>query len=138
MRRFLAAAALCFALAWTVPSPAQSLSGLPVVVGTGQTLVVKSKPGTLLDGYVTTSAAGYLYIFNQTAAPTNGSYTAGTASGDYQDCIYLPAAGTYTFSSFGLIGENFSAGVVLAWSSTGCGTLTLASPLFLQGRVNNP
>lgn len=110
---------------------------IPPVVGILDTLVAKATPGTLLDGYVSVSAAGYLYIFNQTTAPTNGSYTAGVASGNYQDCLAIEGAGTYGLSSFGIPGEKFSAGIALAWSSSGCGTLTLSSGtiLFVKARV---
>lgn len=108
-------------------SAAPALAQIAPQVGSLDTLILKAGPGTLLDGYVSVSAAGYLMIFNRTTTPTNGSYTIGTASGDVQDCFNVQAAGTYGFSSFGIPGEVFSTGIVMAWSSTGCATLTLAS-----------
>jgi hypothetical protein len=103
-----------------------------------QSCQLKATAGTLLDGYVTASGAGYLFIFNSTTVPANGNVSAGTAPGSYQDCLYLPSAGTFGLTAAGTQPETFAgpgAGIMMVWSSTGCGTLTLATAAFLKGRV---
>jgi hypothetical protein len=66
-----------------------------------------------------------LFIFNTTSAPTNGSTTSGTASGNLVDCI---GPGTNIGISYAPgPPEVFSAGIYAALSSTACGTLTLTT-----------
>jgi len=118
---------------------AQIVVGVTPKLTTADLLQVKNTKGAFLDGYVTTSGVGYLFVFNTTSAsvPANGSVTAGIAATNYQDCIYIPAAGTYGLSAFGLQLEQFSTGIYMAWSTTGCGTLTLATTnlLLMKGRA---
>ena len=102
--------------------------------GAASSCVVKASPGSLLDAYVTTLDAGYLFVFNAVTAPTDGSVTAGLAAGDYQECLYVPDAGTYGLSVVGTPPVYFNTGITLEFSSTGCDTLTAATPLFLTGR----
>lgn len=129
MRKLLLAALLALAL------PSWAIAQIAPVVGASPTLQIKPSGGVLLDGYVTVASAGYWYVFNSATAPVNGSVTAGLASGDYQDCIYIANPGSYSLSVVGLPAEPFNAGIYMAWSSTGCGTLTLATPTFMKGRA---
>lgn len=103
--------------------------------GGASSCVLKASAGLLYDAYVSNATAGWLYAFNSTTAPVNGAVTAGKASGNYQECIPVQANG-----SAGLIVGDappvvFSVGVTLVFSSTACGTLTLATAGFLTGRV---
>lgn len=107
----------------------------PTVCASASSCVLKASAGALVDGYVTTTAAGYLYAFNSATAPSDGAVVGGTASGDYQDCVYVPANSSQAVSTAGTITEKFSAGITLMFSSTACGTLTASTAAFLKGRV---
>lgn len=105
---------------------------VPVVSQGVSTLLGKAAPGNLYTAYVTATADTWLMVFNSTTAPTNGTVTAGTASGDYQDCIKVPSG---TSASVGglPIPESFSVGIYYALSSTACPTLTLATTGTIHG-----
>lgn len=83
----------------------------------------------------TDTVAHYLWVVNSTTAPVNGTFTAGIATGNVQDCI---AVATGTSGSIGglPIPEPFSAQPYLANSTTGCGaasnTLTLSTVGFMH------
>ena len=132
LRRTIFAALLVLALA---PS-AYAQTYAQKSCGAASTCIAKATPGSFLDGYITPNVtAGWLFIFNSATAPTNGSVTIGNAAGNAQDCIYIPASNSQGLSVTGLPPESFSAGITLAFSSTGCATLTLATPLFMKART---
>lgn len=137
-------AALCAAmLAWPAfatpiePSSDPKYATAAVATQSASSLVVKAAPGNLYDAYATnnTGSTVFVYVFNRVTAPSNGSVTAGTASGNYQDCIAVPTGQTISVIVAGSPPEPFSVGVVLAASSTSCGTLTLATVDFMKARV---
>lgn len=134
MKKFLWLALLA-TLAW---APAARAQIAPQGCANCSTVVIKAGAGSLVDGYVTVSGAGYLYVINSPTAYVSGNIAYGTASGDYQDCISITAAGSQGLSSFGLPYEKFSAGISLAWSSTACpatsGAITLQSAVMMKAR----
>jgi hypothetical protein len=81
--------------------------------------------GNLYGAYAQASSSVYLFIFNQTSAPTNGSTTSGTASGNLVDCIGPSTQPSINYAPGPP--EVFSAGMYAALSSTACGTLTLTT-----------
>lgn len=108
----------------------------PVTVGIGASaVVVKASPGNLYGAYGTNPTAGLLYLFvvNSTAAPTNGTLGVGTASGQIQDCLPVQPTTTSSVNYQSGPGEIFTVGISLAWSSTACPTLTLATGGILHG-----
>lgn len=107
----------------------------PAVNQGASTLVVAAHKGNLVDATVATTTAGWLMVFNSTTAPTNGTKTPGVASGNYEDCVSAPAAGTYTISYPVGAYEYFNTGITLAFSSTACPILTLATVTALHGRA---
>ena len=114
------------ALAQTVQTPCANTSSC----------VFRNKPGALLDAYATAEAtAGYLYVFNATSAPANGAVTAGIASGNYEQCLYVPANTSLGIAVTGTPPLQFSAGITAVFSSTACGTLTAANAYFISGRT---
>lgn len=131
MKRLFATLAL---LALAPAAQAQSYG--QVACAAANACVAKTSGGSLLDGYVTpSSTAGWLFVFNSTTAPADGAVTAGSASGDYQDCVYVAANNSQGISVAGTPPEPFSVGVTLVFSSTGCATLTKATALFLKART---
>lgn len=81
--------------------------------------------GNLYGAYAQASSSVYLFVFNQTSAPTNGSTTSGTASGNLVDCIGPSTQPSINYTPGPP--EVFSAGIYAALSSTACGTLTLTT-----------
>ena len=99
-------------------------------------VVGKASTGNLYEALVNVgSTAGYVFKFNSTSVPANGAVTAGTASGNYQDCVYVPAWATYSWSAGGDPPESFTTGIVIAFSSTGPGTFTATTAAFLRART---
>ncbi len=107
----------------------------PAVAGSSaSSVVILAKPGNLIGAYFTAGATqGWGMIFNSATVPSNGSTTAGTASGDLEECIYVPADTTQSINFQGLPVEAYSAGISAVFSSTGCGTLTLSATAFVHG-----
>lgn len=117
------------------PSTAASAAITPAVGSLVAGLVGKAAPGNAYSFEVVTgAAAAYLYGFNSTTIPADGTVTAGTAAGNYQFC--QPIAAT-TGARFGYeTPERYSSGITLAVSSTACGTLTkIATAVFLKVRA---
>lgn len=116
------------------PSSAATAAIVPCVSNAASTLQCKASPGNFYTAYVTATANSWLYVFNTTTTPVNGAVTAGTASGNYQDCIAITSG---TSGSVGglLIPERFSVGIYFALSSTACGTLTLATTGAMHGEA---
>lgn len=111
---------------------------IPVICGSAaSSCVAKLAPGQALSGYVTASGtSGYLMIFNATTVPSNGSTTAGKASGNLQDCIYVTAPGSVGINYSPAQPEPYNVGVVAAFSTTGCDTLTLSATAFIHLNVH--
>jgi len=83
--------------------------------------VFKSSPGNVygLSGYI--GAAGFIYIQNLAAAPTNGAIV------PYVAPIYVGAAGSWSWTPPTGAPVLFTAGITVCASSTGPLTLTLYS-----------
>ena len=107
----------------------------PAVAGSSASSdILKAAPGDLMGVYVTAGATqGWLMVFNSATAPSNGSTTAGTASGNMEECIYVPSNTTQAISFQGLPVEHYSVGITAIFSSTGCATLTASATAFVHG-----
>lgn len=115
------------------PARAQPPSAVPIVCGSAaSSCVIKAAPGNIIQLYVTPSANGWLMIFNRTTAPSNGTTTAGTAANNMTDCIAV-SAGTTTSMQVTTPMWQYSSGVVAAYSSTACPSLTLSATAFIKG-----
>lgn len=80
-------------------------------------LVAKATPGLLYSAYISgPSVAGFLLVFNATSVPADGTVTP-------VECVAVASAGSANISNL-VIPEFFSAGISLAFSSTGCFTKT--------------
>jgi hypothetical protein len=91
--------------------------------------VFKASAGNAYSIYVTTGAtAGYLMVFNATAAPADGAVTP-------IDCIQAPANTTVSLSYSSGPPDVFSTGITGVFSSTGCFTKTISATAFFKGRV---
>lgn len=114
------------------PSSSSAIGITPVVSGSAVSgLVLKASAGNLYGAYVDATVTGWLMMFNSTAVPSNGATTAGTASGNLVHCVGPSAQ---PFLSFGSgPPEVYSVGISAAFSSTGCGTLTLSATAFIHG-----
>jgi hypothetical protein len=108
----------------------------PVVGGSAiSSLVLKASPGNLYSVYAECSAACWLMVFNSTTAPSNGSTTAGIASGNMQECVSIASGGVGSINYSGAPPEVFSVGITAVISSTTCATLTLATTGFIHGVI---
>ena len=138
MRNFCSLLLSLAAILCAAPSMAQPVTTTPIICGSAvSTCQLKAAPGQLIQLYATPSAAGYLMVFNTTTAPTNGTTTAGTLVGDMTDCIGVSAGATVSMQIITPM-WNFSgtgSGIYAAYSSTGCGTLTLSATAFIKGAV---
>ena len=108
---------------------------VPGVAGSSaSSKVLLAAPGNLLGAYFTAGATqGWGMIFNATSAPADGATTAGIASGNLEECIYVPANTTQSISFQGLPVEYFSVGITAVFSSTGCATKTATATAFIHG-----
>lgn len=96
--------------------------------------VLKSSPGRLFTVYGNCTAACWLMTFNSTTAPSNGSTTAGTASGNMVECFDIAAGGSKSVSYLPF-NTFYSVGIVAVISSTACATLTLSTVGYVNGTV---
>lgn len=121
----------------TAIAPTSAVGGAiaPVVSNAASTLLGKASAGNLYSVYLTTTADSWLFVYNSTTVPTNGSPTYGTASGNVQDCIKVPTGTTGSINYAPGPMERFSVGIYFAISSTACTTLTLATTGNLHGMV---
>lgn len=83
--------------------------------------IFKPTGGYLYSLSATTSAAGYVLLYDATAVPSNGTVTP-------QGC-YAVAANSTNVIMFGYP-FPFLNGIIAAFSSTGCFTQTLANAFF--------
>jgi hypothetical protein len=116
-------------------------AGTTAVAGTtASSVVAKSGAGNLQNAYVTSSAAGWVFIINATSLPSNATLTIGTASGNLQGCFELQKGVTDWGASINYNPgpwEHFSAGIVVAISSTDCPVLTAAATgKFIHSQAN--
>lgn len=96
--------------------------------------VLLAKPGSLLGVYFTAQGTqGWGMVFNSATDPADGATTVGTAAGNLEECIYVPASTTQAISFQGLPVETYSAGITAVFSSTGCGTKTESATAFIHG-----
>jgi len=134
----LGPAAAANAVPFVGPAPSSSaLVGITPVVGgsAASSLVLKNAAGNLYSVYAECSAACWLMVFNSTSAPSNGSTTAGVASGNMVECIPISAGGFGSVNYAGGPPAVYSVGITAAISSTTCATLTLATTGFIHGMV---
>jgi hypothetical protein len=116
-------------------------AGTTAVAGTtASSVVAKASAGNLQNAYVTSSAAGWVFIINATSLPSNATLTIGTASGNLQGCFELQKGVTDWGASINYNPgpwEHFSTGIVVAISSTDCPVLTAAATgKFLHSQAN--
>lgn len=117
------------------PSAAAAASPTTCVGQTVSTLQCGSAAShNLYALYATTTADSWIMVFNTTTTPTNGATTAGTASGNLQECVKVPSGTSGGLGEL-VLPENFTVGVYIAVSSTSCATLTLATTAYLHGLV---
>jgi len=91
--------------------------------------VLKGSPGNLYSVYATTgAAAGYLMIFNATTVPADGAVTP-------IECVYVPASATTSINYGSGPPAAASAGISVAFSTTGCFTKTSSATAFFHGNV---
>lgn len=92
-------------------------------------LVLKAAAGSLYACYITTgSTAGWLMLFDASAAPANGTVSP-------KNCIYCPANATTEIELPFLTVEPFGTGIIAVFSSTGPFTLTASATVFIKGIV---
>jgi hypothetical protein len=123
------------------PDSSAGTSGTTAVAGTtASSVVAKASAGNLQNAYVTSSAAGWVFIINAASLPANATLTIGTASGNLQGCFELQKGVTDWGASINYNPgpwEHFSTGIVVAISSTDCPVLTAASTgKFLHSQAN--
>lgn len=108
----------------------------PVVCGSAvSSCVLKNASGFLYGVYANCTSACWLMVFNAAAAPSNGGTTAGIASGNMQECIFIPAGGSNGINYLPGPPSTFANGITAVISSTSCGTLTLATTGFIHGVI---
>lgn len=110
------------------PNAATTTGIVPVVTTTAASSKVLKVSAGNLYGFTATSgaSAGYLLVYDLTAAPSNGIVTP-------IDCVSIPASTS--------VGLNYSpplvmaTGIVIAFSTTGCFSQTLSATAFISGEA---
>ncbi len=104
-------------------------SGVAVTSAASATnAVLKAAPGTLYGASVTTSTTvGYLMVLNATSLPANGAVS--------PVACYGPLPASQSFGAAWSTPVTLSTGITLAFSSTGCATLTAATAAFIAGQA---
>lgn len=87
------------------------------------------QPLKLFSVSVSASSAGYLMVFDSASVPASGT----VAFPLLRYCAPVASATPYGFSWS--IPDLFASAVVVAYSSTGCGTFTPATALWLGGQA---
>jgi hypothetical protein len=110
------------------PSPAPTAGIVPVPSTAAESnRVFKASAGNLYAYQVTTGAvAGYVMLFNATAAPVDGAVTP-------VKCVAVPAASTVGVTANPP--EYFSTGITAVFSTTGCFTKTASATAMFSGDV---
>lgn len=122
MKRFLATLALFFALA--VPAAATEFNSS---VAEGSRVVCSSACNLYGVSATTGATAGYVLIFDATAAPADGTVTP-------KFCYSVPATSTVGASWNG-IPAQFATGLTVVFSSTGCYSKTVSATAFFSVQV---
>lgn len=94
---------------------------------TSSGIIIKASPGCLISAYAVanTAAAGYLMAFNSKTVPADGSVKP-------LECVPV-AANSYNFINLApQPPEFYSAGISLAYSSTGCLTKTTSDSVWFH------
>ena len=95
--------------------------------------ILKASPGNFYGVYADCTAACWVMVFNRTTVPSNGSTTAGTASGNMRECFDVASGSskslTYQYP------VAYDTGITVVISSTACDSLTLSSVGFISGAV---
>lgn len=122
----------CLPISSTNPVPSASLPTAIATAGTAagvtpvatDRLIAKASPGNLYGVNVVSGAvAGYVLIYNRTTVPVDGTVTPAR-------CIPL-AANTGIELSWRPVPLNFTNGIVIVFSSTGCFTQTTSATAFI-------
>ena len=133
MKKLLWLICLWPSLAWgqgqcIVPPQA---AATPIVSQTlSSAVVAKAAPGCLLSGYVVanTAAAGFLMVLNSATVPADGAVKP-------LECVPVNA-NSYNFINLApQPSEWYSAGIILAYSSTGCLTKTTSDTVWFHALV---
>lgn len=90
--------------------------------------ILKTGAGTLFGLSVTSSAAGYILIYNATSVPSNGAVTPVA-------CYYLSSGPGTLGIAFAPFPLTMSTGITAAFSTTGCFTQTLSTTAFFSAQV---
>ena len=112
--------------------PPDGTAGHAVCGSAVSSCVAKASPGQFLGVYAECSVACWVMVFNRTTAPTNGSTTAGTASGNMSDCFEIATNDTSKSLFYTPYPVWYSVGITVAISSATCTTLTLATVGFVS------
>jgi len=116
---------------FTVPTPTASASNSIVPTATAAVasgLVAKAAPGNLYSvNIVTGGSAGYLLVFNSTTIPADGAVTP-------VKCMPI-AANTGIETNMRSMPEYFSAGISIAFSTSGCFTKAASATAFISADV---
>lgn len=91
--------------------------------------VLKSTGG-LLNGFsaTTSTTGGYVLLFDATALPANGAVTP-------KLCYYVPSYPQTMGATWLTYPVPFNNGIVIAFSTTGCFTLTASATAFFNAQV---
>ncbi len=116
----------------TVRTDPTQVSTVAAAGSSSSSVVIKNAAANLSGVYWTTTTPGWGMVFNAASAPSNGATTAGIASGNLQDCVYIPAVGSWSLD-YSKAPHPYSAGITAMFSSTGCGTLTASANAFITG-----
>lgn len=131
LRRLLAASSAALELL----SPLTASAG-PALTGSATTEACHVWSGaravTGVSGYI--GAAGYIMLFDDVAAPADGTVTATDAGGDWVHSVYVPAAGAWSvwFDGSPL---SVKSGLVVCASSTGPTSKTAYSTALFRAQV---
>lgn len=103
-------------------------------------LIGKASAGNLQSVYVTSSAAGWVFLVNSATVPGSSTLTVGTGSGNLQGCFELQKGVTDYQASINYNPgpwEHFSTGIAVALSTTACPVLTTsATGRLIHAQVN--
>jgi hypothetical protein len=135
LRRLLLSAGLLFAGA--LPACAQRAGYSVASIGTSS-LVVASGSGSLANLHIAIGAtSGWLMLFDATALPSNGATNTTRGSGNLIFCQPVLSNGTtggVTYA-WGTNALTFNQGLVAAFSSTACASLTAATAGYIAAQV---
>lgn len=119
-----------------LPTSVASAGIVPQISGSASAaLIAKATAGNLYSVYAECSAACWLMVFNNNGAPADGATTAGTASGNMQECIPIAAGGSGLINYAPGPPEVFSVAITVVISSTTCATKTASTVGFIHAMI---